>query len=323
MNEPILLKSVGKDYLWGGTRLNDDFNLDIPCVPLAEAWVCSAHRNGPSFVPALDCTLAEAIEKHPEWLGTHAVTLADAKLPILIKLIDAKQNLSVQVHPNDEQAALEGDLGKTEMWYVVDANRDAQLICGFNREVADGTVKDAAISGEIESLLNRVQVHANDVFFIEPGTVHSIGAGVLIAEIQESSDLTYRLYDYGRTDKNGRRRELHLDKALGVINYKAGSNLRQPMRILRYEPGYASEFIARCKYFQVSRIVLNTEVRRALARFQTTSTSFHALLCIEGCGSISWGGGAVNFFKGDCFFVPADSVQMLLHGKAQLLDVSC
>ena len=146
--------------------------------------------------------------------------------------------MSVQVHPSDEYAEEHenGQLGKTEMWYVLDAGKGAELVYGFNRDVTGNLVRVSVENGEVTNLLNHVEVHKNDLFFIESGTVHAIGAGCLIAEIQESSNLTYRLYDYGRVDKNGKPRELHIDKALDVANMKSSASPRQPMRVLKYTP---------------------------------------------------------------------------------------
>lgn len=324
-NRPILLSPAAKDYLWGGTRLNDDFNLNLPLFPLAEAWVCSTHPDGESRLTSTNQPLSEAFREHPEWLGSHVLEVTDGKseLPILIKLIDAKQDLSVQVHPDDEYAQkFEGQWGKTEMWYVLSARKDAELVYGFNRDVTAEIVKKSVEDGSLGGLLNHVPVHKDDLFFIESGTVHAIGAGCLIAEIQQSSNLTYRIYDYDRTDRNGHKRELHIDKALDVVKMDSSAAPRQPMRVLKYQNGCASELLTRCKYFQVERLLLNTEGRK-LAGFQTGENSFHALLCVDGCGNISGESFNLNFFKGDCIFVPAESIPLKLHGQAQLLNVSC
>ena len=188
----------------------------------------------------------------------------------------------------------------------------------------ESKIRETAENGMIERYLNHVPVNKDDVFFIEPGTVHAIGAGCLIAEIQESSNVTYRLYDYGRLDKNGKQRDLHIDKALEVLNMHASDSPRQPMRVLRYRRGWASELLCRCKFFQVERVLLNTEVYRSLVPYSTGDNSFHVFLCTEGCGVLTGDGGfSLNFFKGDCIFIPANSIQLKLHGKAQLLDVSC
>ena len=326
VNLPFALTPASKDYLWGGSRLNDDFGLGLPSQPLAEAWVCSTHPDGTSTVPTTNQPLTDVLEKNPEYLGTHplSITCGKPELPILIKLIDAKQNLSVQVHPDDEYAKqYEGQWGKTEMWYVLGARPESSLIYGFNRDVSKAEVRNAVEDGTVEKLLNYVPVHTGDLFFIEPGTVHAIGAGCLIAEIQQSSNLTYRLYDYGRVGKDGKQRELHLDKALDVARLQGSSSPRQPMRVLKYRRGCASELLSRCKYFQVERLLLNTETQRRLVDIQTSENSFHALLCVDGCGSISGERFMLNFFKGDCVFVPAESIPLKLHGKAEILNVSC
>ena len=320
-----MLKPAAKDYLWGGSRLNDDFNLALPVSPLAEAWMCSTHPDGTSRLAATDAPLTGVLSAHPEFLGSHALqtTGGRAELPILIKLIDAKKDLSVQVHPDDEYAGkYEGQWGKTEMWYVLGARKDSELIYGFKRDVTADEVREKISAGTIGTLLNHVPVHKNDVFTVSPGTVHAIGAGCLVAEIQQSSNLTYRLYDYDRVDKRGNKRELHIEKALDVANLESSAVPRQPLRVLKYRPGYASELLTRCKYFQVERMLLDTENRK-LAEFKTESNSFHALLCVDGCGVIFGEGVMLNFFKGDCVFVPADSIPLKLHGKAQLLNVSC
>ena len=326
MRTPFLMTPAAKDYLWGGSRLNDDFNFGVPIAPFAEAWVCSTHKDGISTVPSCSCSLTELLSSHPEYLGTHPLQTTGGKpeLPILIKLIDAKSDLSVQVHPDDEYAMrVEGSLGKTEMWYVLDAKKDSSLVYGFHRDVEERDVRKAIENGTVTSLLNHVPVEKDDLFYIEAGTVHAIGAGTLIAEIQESSNITYRLYDYDRIDKTGKKRPLHVGKALEVAKLNSSSTPRQPMRVLKYKGGCASELLTRCKYFQVERLLLNTEVQRDLVSFQTGSNSFHALLCVDGCGAITWEGAGLNFFKGDCVFVPAESEVLKLHGKAQFLNVSC
>ena len=324
MNIPFLLEPAAKDYLWGGSRLNEDFGKNINLSPLAETWECSTHPDGESRVNGEP--LSRVLTRHPEWLGAHPLKTSGGRpeLPILIKLIDARQDLSVQVHPDDAYALEhEGSLGKTEMWYVLAAQPGAKLVYGFDQDVSERQVRSAIKNGKLDMLLNHVAVEKDDLFYIKAGTVHALGAGCLIAEIQERSNLTYRLYDYDRVGRDGKKRELHIDKAMQVLRFHSSALPRQPMRLLRYRGGWASELLTRCKYFQVERVLLNTEIHRELVRFQTGPNSFHALLCVDGCGSISGEGFMLNFFKGDCVFVPADSIPLRLHGKAQLLNVSC
>lgn len=326
---PFLLKPAGKDYLWGGRRLRDDFSKNLAMEPLAESWECSTHPDGPCLVADgvnIDRTLQEVLREHPEYLGTHpSLGAANGELPILLKLIDAKNDLSVQVHPSDEYAREHenGQLGKTEMWYVVDAEKDSRLIYGFRWDITKELLKQSLEDGTVGKYLQSVPVRKGDVFFIEAGTVHAIGKGILIAEVQESSNLTYRMFDYNRRDKNGNLRPLHIEKALDVANLKSSAEPIQPLRVLRYSPGCATEMLARCRYFQAERMLINTEKTRAMADFQTQENSFAALLCIDGCGNMFGKDTLINFFKGDCIFVPAGSVPLKLHGRAEFLRITC
>lgn len=324
MNRPFLLKPAGKDYLWGGNRLNDDFTKGIALSPLAETWECSTHPDGPSTAASGEFegqSLSDVLMAHPEFLGTHPKTKGE--LPILIKFIDAKKDLSVQVHPTDAYAAEHenGQLGKTEMWYVLDAAKDTSLIYGLKTEVEKERLRAAIEKGTVEKYLQKVPAQKNDLFYIEAGTIHAIGAGALIAEIQESSNLTYRIYDYDRVDRNGKKRELHIEKALEAASLAASREPRQPLRVLKYRRGCASELLCRCKYFEVYRMIVNTERCRELVVYEADSTSFRVLLCTEGCGAIQFEDEMLRFFKGDCIFVPADSVKLQIHGQAQFLDV--
>lgn len=328
---PIPLLPAGKDYLWGGRRLRDDFSKDIPLTPLAETWECSTHPDGLSLL-AEDPgkTLHELLQENPWMFGTHpAKSMPEAvekgELPVLIKFIDAAADLSVQVHPDDAYAREHenGQLGKSEMWYVVDAAPGAKLVYGFSHDMDRERVREAAQNGTLEKHLQRVPIRKDDVFFIPAGTVHAIGGGSLIAEVQESSNLTYRLYDYHRIGKDGKERPLHLEKALQVARLSAAEEPRQPMRVLNYRPGFASEFLCRCRYFEVRRLLLNTQRIRKMASFQTDDTSFHVLICTDGCGVISCNRSRMPFFRGDTFFVPAGSDEIRIHGIATLLDVNC
>lgn len=322
-NEPLLLRPSGKDYLWGGNRLNEDFEKQIDLSPLAETWECSTHPDGPSYVVggAFDgMELAAVLKLHPEYLGTRHK--GESTLPILIKFIDAKKDLSVQVHPSDEYAREHenGQLGKTEMWYVLDADNDASLIYGLDQPCTKEELRRSIADGTVGKYLQKVHIHKDDVFYIQAGTIHAIGAGSLVAEIQESSNLTYRLYDYDRVGKDGKKRDLNIDKALDVANLNVSNEPRQPLRVLRYCPGEASELLMRCKYFEVFRMIINTE-RRQKVFYHADEIAFRVLLCIRGCGTIAYENKGINFYKGDCVFIPADSKQLIIHGEAQFLDV--
>ena len=216
-----------------------------------------------------------------------------------------------------------GQLGKTEMWYVLDATKDASLVYGFKYNMNKSDIKKSIKEGTIEKYLNKVSVKKGDLFYITPGTVHAIGAGALIVEIQENSNLTYRLYDYNRVDKNGKLRQLHIDKALDVLNVNASKELKQTGRIFIHKNGLSSEFLFRCKYFEVYKENVNTQNIRQLYKFKTSSNSFHTLLCVDGCGIIMYDKESIPFFKGDCIFVPANSVEIKIHGISSFLNISC
>lgn len=321
-SKPFLLRPAGKDYLWGGTRLNDEFAKGIDLDPLAETWECSTHPDGPSVVASGEFagqTLAHVLEEHPAFLGTRHM---DGQFPLLIKFIDAKKDLSVQVHPDDAYAMEHenGQKGKSEMWYVLDAQKGAKLVYGLRWDCTEQELRRAIANGALMNYLQQVPVQKDDLFFIEAGTIHAIGAGVLVAEIQENSNLTYRLYDYDRVGKDGKKRELHIDKAMQVANLKSSAEPRQPLRVLKYKQGVALEFLTRCKYFEVYRVLLNTE-HRQLVKYRVDEVSFQVILCIGGCGTIQFEGDNILFFKGDCIFVPANSITMTITGQAQFLLV--
>ena len=322
---PFLLKPAVKNYLWGGRRLRDEYSKESVLSPLAETWECSTHPNGPSIAASgrfSGTTLAEIIREHPEFLGEHPES--GGELPVLVKLIDAKRELSIQVHPDDAYAAAHenGQRGKSEMWYVLDAEPGAELVYGLKHDMTREALCRSIQEGTIERHVQKVPVRKDDVFYVEAGTIHAIGAGVLIAEIQENSDLTYRLYDYRRIDKDGKLRELHVGKALEAANLRGERSPRQVPRVLRYRRGYASELLCRCQCFEVHRILINTERCLNLVRYRADSLSFRALLCLQGCGVLLIeNGSSLLFFKGDCIFFPADSAEVRLHGRAQFLDV--
>lgn len=322
-DEPFLLKPAFKDYLWGGDRLRSEYHKETDLSPLAESWECSTHPDGTSLalIDQNEIPLTEVLKRHPEILGTHPRTRDT--LPILIKLIDAKKDLSVQVHPDDDYARIQehGSLGKSEFWYVLEAEPGASLVYGFSQDVMEEQIRQGIADGTIRKYLQKVPVKRNDVFFVQAGTVHAIGKGIVIAEIQESSNLTYRLYDYNRRDRNGNLRELHIDKALDVLNLHSSAEPVQPMRLLNYQPGFASEFLTRCRYFQVERILLSAEASEV--SYYTDSSSFEVLMCVQGQGELKGTELRIPFGKGDTVFVPADSEKMRFTGKAELLRTRC
>lgn len=320
--EPILLKPSGKDYIWGGNRLKDEYNKNIDLSPLAETWECSAHPDGCSTVISgvyKGYTLEEVLKKHPEYMGTKYS--GNEKFPLLVKLIDAEKDLSVQVHPDDEYAEKnEHQSGKTEMWYVVDSQPGASLVCGFAHAVSKDILRHDTASGQLMKHLRKVPVHKGDVFYIPAGTIHAIGAGVLIAEIQESSNLTYRVWDYDRIDKNGKKRETHLEKALEVLNFKSGEEIRPKPKRIEYSFGASREVLCRCKYFETERIRTSMGIS-----FVVNGLSFQVILCIEGAGSIENDEmeKPLKFRKGDCIFIPAGAGKTFIIGEAEMLKIRC
>ena len=323
---PFLLHPAVKDYLWGGTRLNDDFSKQIASDVVAETWECSSHPDGVSIAASgewIGMPLDGILRAHPEYLGEHA--RGASELPVLVKLIDARRDLSVQVHPSDEYAREHenGQNGKTEMWYVMDADQDSRIAYGLHHTIGKDLFRKAIADGSVEKYLQFVPVRKNDLFFIPPGTIHAIGAGCLIAEIQQSSNLTYRLYDYNRTDRNGSKRTLHVEKGLAVADLEAMPEPRQSMRLLRYSGGTASELLCRCRYFQVERVLVNTEQRREMASFRTSRESFEIILFLNGCGTMFCRDSMLQFFKGDCVFVPAGTDEIRLHARTEFLRISC
>lgn len=320
--EIMKLVPSGKDYLWGGTRLRDEYNKNIDLTPLAETWECSVHPDGPSYIANGENkgkTLAEILEKHPEYIGTK---VEDGKLPVLVKFIDAKKDLSVQVHPGDEYArAYENDNGKTEMWYIIDADKGASLIYGFQHNVTEEILRKAVATGTLDKHLQKVEVHKGDTYFVPAGTVHGIGKGILLAEIQESSNVTYRVYDYNRVDKNGKKRELHFDKAKQVMNMQAEPNMRHKPRMVQYYSGCSREMLCRCKYFETERI----KVTKGFT-FSVMDTSFQVLMCLDGYGEVQTMDAEnkpMRFSKGETMFLPAGLGRCFTVGDTEILKIRC
>lgn len=309
---PIKLKPAFKDYLWGGTRLRDDFGKDCDFDKIAESWELSCHKDGNSVVADGEfagLTLAQYIEKEGKSvLGTNCGKFEN--FPILIKLIDAKDNLSVQVHPNNEYAQrIEGEYGKTEMWYVVDCDEGASLLYGFKHNITKEEFRERIENNTLLEVTNSVPVKKGDVFFIEAGTLHAIGKGILIAEIQQNSNTTYRIYDYGRVGADGKPRQLHIDKAVDVTNLCPAKPYPQS------EPvdmgGWTKKRLAKCEYFTVD--VINVDTSAAL---EADKSSFVNILVLDGgCVLSSEGNDAVELKKGDSVFIPAGLGKFELTGK--------
>ena len=308
---PIKLAPAFKDYLWGGTRLKSEFNKQCDFDIVAESWELSAHKDGQSVVLSGDfhgMTLSEYFHA----LGKEALGKNCEKydyFPLLIKLIDAKGDLSVQVHPSDEYAlAHEGEYGKTEMWYILDCDENAALYYGFAENISREDYEAAIKEGSLTQLLNKVNVVRGDVFFIPAGTVHAIGAGILICEIQQNSNTTYRVYDYNRRDKDGHLRPLHVEKALEV------SCLEKSPPLPHIPEGH-DVLLAACEYFETRR--LRFEGNGAIS---ADESSFVSLVITEGGGTLSYEGGQLSFAKGDSLLIPAQNMVFNITGCCEMIQ---
>ena len=284
-----------KDYIWGGTRLKTEFHKQTDLDPVAESWELAAHKDGTSGFYGETFDLADLFKEHRELIGTNAEKFE--RFPMIIKLIDAKSNLSVQVHPSDEYAlANENSYGKTEMWYVVEAEEGAGLYIGFDRDVTAEEFRALIAENRLQEVLHFLPVKAGEWYFIEAGTVHAIGKGVVIAEVQQNSNLTYRLYDYGRVGADGRPRELHIEKGVKVSKLTA----------------YVPDKRTSCEYFSCESVALSGE-----RSFVADEKSFIAFVIMDGSFCVD----GVRYEKGDTVFVPANHGAFTLRGEAKLVSV--
>lgn len=292
-----------KDYLWGGTRLKEEYGKQCDTAVLAETWELSCHPDGPSRLECAGISLPEYLAAHPECAGPAAARFSE--FPLLVKLIDAERDLSIQVHPDDAYAQEhEHQNGKTEMWYVVDCAPGASLCYGFRQTLSRAEFEQAIRENALTDRLRRVEVHPGDVFFVKAGTVHAIGAGCLIAEIQQSSNVTYRVSDYGRLGADGKPRPLHIRQALEV------STLAPAPSDLDF-----GGHLGKCRAFTVDR-------RRCAGSLSLPAdgNSFHGLLFLEGSAQVSCPGRTLEAKKGQCLFVDAGTA-CRLSGNCALLDI--
>lgn len=298
-----------KDYIWGGTRLRDEYGKKCDYDKVAESWELSCHKDGASVVADGEdkgLTLAEYIDKHGKAvLGTDCEKFEN--FPILIKLIDAKDNLSVQVHPDNEYALrVEGEYGKTEMWYIVDCDEGATLLYGFKHEISKEEFAERIADNTLLEVTNAVPVKKGDVFFIQAGTLHAIGKGILIAEIQQNSNTTYRIYDYGRVGKDGKPRELHVEKAKDVTCLAPAK--AYPETPVEQHEGYTSKLLSSCDYFTTYALDVETK-----AQLTADEKSFNSILVLEGECEID----GIKALKGDSVFVTAGSGSYTVEGKCK------
>ncbi|HEY5591737.1 MAG TPA: type I phosphomannose isomerase catalytic subunit [Paludibacter sp.] len=317
---PLKFEPILKDKIWGGTKLKSLFGKAAVSDKLGESWELSGYEADESVVIngfLAGNNLPELIEIYMgELVGDKIYDEYGLYFPLLFKLIDANENLSIQVHPGDEVAAeRHNSYGKTEMWYVVDADQGSELIIGFSKNCSRDEYLDALDEGLVEDLLQKVPVKKGDVFFIPSGLVHAIGKGVVVAEIQQSSDITYRIYDYKRTDDQGNERELHTEQALDVINFEAS---KEPKT--NYEP-LLNEItpLVTCDYFTTNMLRFDHNINRHYAKID----SFIAYMCLEGNFVIEFEGEKTVVNKGDTVLIPAciDELSLIPDSLVTLLEV--
>ena len=312
MLKPIKLQPVFKEIIWGGNRLKTDYNKQSELDKIAESWELTVRDDGMNTIVGGEfdgMTLEEYIDKN----GFEVVTNKKLdRFPLLIKFIDAEDNLSIQVHPDDKYALEKSNsLGKTEMWYVIDAKPGAKLVYGLKSDCTVDDMKKAIENGTVEEMLNFVNVQKGDVFFIPSGLVHAIGAGILLAEIQQNSNITYRVYDYNRLGKDGKPRELHVDDALNVIVNRTEEEIDK----IRYSTNVKNNnLLASCEFFSVKKFFID-----APCEFSANAESFNSILCLDGCGEIVFDEKSYPILKGDSYFIPANLGKYVVQGNVEII----
>jgi mannose-6-phosphate isomerase len=312
MLKPIKLKSVCKEIIWGGNRLKNEYNKKSDLNNIAESWELTVREDGMNIIDGGEFdgfTMEEYISKN----GFSVVTDKELdRFPLLIKFIDAEDNLSIQVHPDDEYGMKTANsLGKTEMWYVIDAKPGAKLVYGLKSDCTVEMLEKAISENKVEEMLNYVPVKKGDVFFIPSGLVHAIGAGILLAEIQQNSNITYRVYDYNRKGKDGKPRELHVADALNVIINRNDEEIDK----IRYSTNVKNNTtLASCEYFTVDKFNVDGG-----CAFSTNVKSFNSLLCLDGEGCIMYNDECFPIKKGDSYFIPANLGEYTVQGKLEII----
>ncbi len=313
---PLKFKPELQERVWGGQALAQ-FGLPLPAgAAIGEAWTIGDHPNGTTAVangPLAGVGLDEVRKRYgAEWFGKKFANRKTERFPLLIKLLDCNDDLSVQVHPTDDYAQLPtGELGKTEMWVVLDADPGAKIIYGLKSGMNRDKLERAISEKKIMDCLQEVPVEPGDVFFIPAGTVHALCAGVLVAEIQQNSDTTYRLYDYDRPGLDGKPRELHIKDSLNVTNFDNAGARRGKSTITR--TNFWNELV-RCDYFVTEKAVVSRQWAQS-----TTADSFAILIVAGGSGSIRWADGSLELKAGECVLLPAALGDYTLEGSLDLL----
>ena len=314
---PLLFKPIFKERIWGGTKLKEVLNKSFDGSQIGESWELTTVENDISVVANgafKGLNLNQLIEKYPtEVLGIKSIQYFGNNFPLLFKFIDAKEDLSIQVHPDDVLAKeRHNSFGKTEMWYVMQADDNARLVVGFKDKTNKKEYQEHLENKTLVAVLNETPVKAGDAFFLETGTVHAIGAGVLIAEIQQTSDITYRLYDWDRIDANGVGRELHTDLALDAINFEP-TTTKLDYEVVKNK----SVNLVECPFFNTNILQISEKYN-----WKKTKESFTVLMCTEGSFTINMLHFKAEFKKGDTILIPAiiDSFEII--GEAFLLEIT-
>lgn len=314
---PLTFTPILKDRIWGGTKLKTYLNKPIVSETTGESWEISTVSGDISVVNngvLKGKSINEIIDLYPEAiLGKSVIDRFGKQFPLLFKFIDAKEDLSIQLHPNDALAKERHDsFGKTEMWYVMQADESARLVVGFKKDSNQKEYLAHLESKNLVALLNESPVKKGDVFFLETGTIHAIGAGVVVAEIQQTSDITYRVYDWDRVDANGQGRELHTELALDAINYKATYS-----KVVYKEEINQSTSVVNCPYFVTNIIALQDRFI-----WKRTNQAFTVFMCTNGQFEMVVNGEILRYRMGDTILIPACIENLTVKGKATLLEIS-
>jgi mannose-6-phosphate isomerase len=313
---PLQFEAILKERIWGGEKLKSVLNKPITSSITGESWELSTVEGDVSVIANGDYkgkSLTDLINEYPnEVLGTAVYKRFGNQFPLLFKYLDAREDLSIQVHPNDELAKKRhNSFGKTEMWYIMQADQDARIIVGFKEDSSSREYLEHLENNTLVSILDDVKVKLGDVFFLETGTVHAIGAGLVVAEIQQTSDITYRLYDFDRKDAQGNTRELHVDLALEAINYNKVDTFKEYTKEVN-----KSNTIVDCPYFTTNFLPLDGE--KAITK---TGETFTVYMCIEGSFEMEHNKVKYNYKKGDTVLIPAAINEFVLSGKASILEI--
>ena len=310
----MTFKPVYKDYPWGGSRIPETYNRNEPSGIYAESWEISDHDDGMSIVangPLEGKIIREILQESPqEIMGSN---VKGTKFPLLIKLIDSKQKLSVQVHPNDQTAAEFGGEAKTEMWYLLGDN-PTQVYCGLNDGVTRESFLQAVEDDTSGETMRPVPVKKDSAVFVRGGSVHAIDEGCLILEIQQNSNTTYRIYDWGRTGNDGTPRPLHIEQAINVINWNDHESPLVEPKVLIDTDTFQSLEILKCEYFELEKLIFSTPLEVPMS-----GKTFHALFVEDGEAIISWGDESLIAPAGTSILIPAALPGYTLDGNATVL----